>query len=173
MVVVCVAASLAGSALFVSGASASGSGHKGKASVSSSKAAKRGPRGKQGPKGNPGANGSPGAQGPAGTPGVPGAPGTSATALWAVVKADGSLISASPAVTGVGAHNTGTGVYEVDFNRDVSECAFSVTTQGFPYVAAAQPLLDEGVPRQNAVEVMIVDTAAVSRDDGFSLAVFC
>jgi hypothetical protein len=167
MVVVCVAASLAGSALVVSGASASGSGHKGKASVSSSKAAKRGPRGKQGAKGKPGANGTQGAPGAQGPAGAPGASGTSATALWAVVKADGSLKSGSEAV--VNSRETSTGEYQVGFDRDVQECAYSVTSTGFPFVAAAQ----SGISDKNVVEVTLMDTANNLRDAEFSLAVFC
>jgi hypothetical protein len=165
IVVICVAASLAGSALIVSGASASG--HKRQASVSKAQTAKRGPRGKQGPKGKTGATGAQGAQGPAGTPGAPGAPGTSATPLWAVVKADGSLKSASEAV--VNSRETSTGAYQVGFDRDVQECAYSVTSVGFPFVASAQ----SGISDKAVVEVLLMDTGANLRDAEFSLAVFC
>jgi len=167
MVLVCVAASLAGSALFVSGASASGSGHKEKASVSGSKAAKRGPRGKQGAKGKPGANGTQGAPGAQGPAGAPGAPGTSATALWAVVKADGSLKSGSEAV--VNSRETATGAYQIGFDRDDQECAYSVTSVGFPFVGSAQ----SGISDKAVVEVLLADTEGNLRDAEFSLVVFC
>lgn len=167
IVVVCVAASLAGSVLIVSGALASGSGHKGKASISKAEAAKRGPEGKQGPKGKPGANGAQGAPGPAGVQGAPGAPGASATALWAVVKADGSLQSASEAV--VNSRETSTGEYKIGFNRDVQECAYSVTADGFPLLTAAQ----SGISDEAVVEVTLMDTEKNLRSAEFSLAVFC
>jgi hypothetical protein len=161
IVVVCVAASLTGSALIVSGAAASGSSHQGKASVSKAQAAKRGPKGK------PGAQGPQGPAGAPGSPGSPGSPGASATALWAVVSADGSLKSASDAV--VNSHETSTGEYKVGFDRNVQECAYSVTSAGFPFVAAAQ----SGISDEAVVEVTLMDTSGNLRDSEFSLAVFC
>jgi hypothetical protein len=82
-----------------------------------------GPIGSQGPKGDTGAKGDQGDRGEKGDKGDPGSP---ATALWAVVASAGTIKSGSPAATGV--IHSGTGSYAVEFNRDVSSCAYEVTT---------------------------------------------
>jgi hypothetical protein len=172
--VACLVAGLIGSALFASGAAASASQAVRKASVSKAKAAKRGPRGKQGPTGAQGAQGQQGSQGAKGTTGEQGPqgdkgePGASATALWAVVKSNGGLASSSPAV--LESEQLSTGAYLVVFDRDVSECAYSVTSSGFPFIGSAQSEAAE----PESVEVTLIRGI----DEGFtnaqfSLAVFC
>lgn len=176
-IVACIGASLIGSALLATGATAAPSQAGAKASVGKAKAAKRGPRGKRGPAGTPGApgqqgqqgsKGTTGEQGPKGATGKQGEPGASATALWAVVKSNGALASSSPAV--LGSEQISTGAYRVDFDRDVSECAYSVTSAGFPFIAAAQA----GTGKPESVEVTLIRGI----DEGltnaqFSLSVFC
>jgi hypothetical protein len=74
--------------------------------------------------GPPGPAGPAGPQGPAGSRGANGAngtPGQNATALWAVVNANGTIARGSGTVS---ATNLGTGVYQVVFNRDITNCAF-------------------------------------------------
>jgi hypothetical protein len=169
--VACLTAGLIGSALFAPGASASAGQHGGKASVSKAKTAKRGPRGKRGQAGTQGAQGQQGSKGSTGEQGPKGAtgePGASATALWAVVKSNGALSSSSPAATG--SEQIATGAYRVDFDRDVSECAYSVTSSGFPFIGAAQ----SEASKPESVEVTLIRGI----DEGFtnaqfSLAVFC
>jgi hypothetical protein len=85
-----------------------------------------------------------------------------------VVKSNGSLASSSPAV--LESEQLSTGAYLVAFDRDVSDCAYNVTSSGFPFIASAQPGTDE----PESVEVTLIR----SSDDGFtnaqfSLAVFC
>src|SRR5215831_12123690 len=65
--------------------------------------------------GQTGATGATGATGPTGAP---------ATALWAVVESTGTTIRSSGST---GATHIATGEYEVDFNRDVSACAYEAT----------------------------------------------
>ena len=59
--------------------------------------------------------------------------------------------------------------YEIGFDRDVQECAYSVTSGGFPFVASAQ----SGISDKAVVEVLLADTEGNLRDAEFSLAVFC
>src|SRR3954454_16530574 len=81
----------------------------------------QGPQGAQGPAGPRGANGANGA---------PGAPGAKATALWAVLNANGTL-SRGSSVASVA--KLGTGIYEVIFNRDITNCAYvgAISDTGF------------------------------------------
>ena len=55
---------------------------------------------------------------------------------WAVVDATGAIVRASSAaVTPGDAHVAGSGVYEIDFGKDVSKCAYQATlasTSGAP-----------------------------------------
>jgi hypothetical protein len=177
-IVACLSASLFGSALLVSWATAAPTQASIKAaSVSKAKAAKPGPRGKRGPAGSQGTQGTQGQQGSPGSKGTTGEqgpkgdkgePGVSATALWAVVKSNGALASSSPAV--LESEQLSTGAYLVAFDRDVSECAYSVTSIGFPFIGSAQSEAAE----PESVEVTLIR----SSDDGFvnaefSLSVFC
>jgi len=92
-----------------------------KAAKSNAQAAgPRGPRGFRGPRGLrglPGPKGAPGAPGPAGPAGPAGAAGASATALWAMIDSNGTLIR-NKGVTSV--QKLGTGSYQVIFNQAVT-----------------------------------------------------
>ena len=109
-------------------------------------------------------------QGPPGEKGEPGAP---ATALWAVIRADGTVISSSgvdpnPNFTG----RFITGAYQVAFTRNIAPCA-----------AVASVFQDVGVvvPRfamvshtsQFQVGVSVSDDDGTPTDSTFHLAVFC
>jgi hypothetical protein len=132
-----------------------------------SRAAKATLRGPKGAAGATGPQGSPGATGPQGSPGLKGEPGTPATALWAVINADGTTASSS-GVTG-SLQPFGAGTYEVDFNRNVSKCSYSATPWESPYFIIAEPR--DAVP--DGVYVEIYNPTKVPTSDKFSLAVFC
>jgi hypothetical protein len=117
-----------------------------------------------GPQGSPGAAG---ATGPQGSPGARGEPGTPATALWAVINPDGSTKSGS-GVTG--SHQPfGAGTYEVDFNRNVSNCSYTATPWESPFFIIAEPR--DATP--DGVYVEIYEPSKTPSDATFNLAVFC
>jgi hypothetical protein len=125
--------------------------------------------------------------GAAGPTGPTGGAGADATALWAVVKLDGTLVRGSHVTstqrlepqfitTGVGPTAIGDGAYEVIFDRDVTQCAY-VATLG---VSDAEEVLGRGGAsvaarflETNGVFVQTYDAAAADHDIGFHLAVFC
>lgn len=86
--------------------------------------------------------------------------------MWARVGATGILVDGSRVVF---ATAEGTGVYEVAFDRDVSHCAYSVTSFGSDVFAQAQPV--DGEP--NGVFVLLEDSTGSPVDDEFYLIVIC
>lgn len=125
-----------------------------------------------------------GAVGPTGPAGDPGA---DATALWAVVRSDGTLVRGSHVastqrlepmfLTGFGPTAAGDGAYEVVFDRDVTGCAY-VATLGLGGLELAEgPRGGTFVaPRFQVaagVFVQTYDDAGADTDLGFHLAVFC
>lgn len=92
----------------------------------------KGDNGAPGAPGSPGLPGAPGAKGDDGAPGTsgsPGLPGAPATKLFAVVRADGTLLGGNGVVS-VGPPTPGfAGFYTLTFDRDVSRCA-AVATPG-------------------------------------------
>ena len=140
----------------------------------------RGPQGPQGPKGARGPQGATGATGKTGPQGPKGEPGEAATALWAVVegnsKPNPTFVSRTAAVVSVERLGELPGVYTVNFNRDVSTCAYSVTpVDVLDMVSADTAKFTEGKP--NGVSIQVnewVDTGEPPlRDTKFSIAVFC
>jgi hypothetical protein len=115
-----------------------------------------------------GASGTPGAVGPAGASGATGPP---ATALWAVVATNGSLARNSHVTS---SEKVATGQYVVVFDRDVKACAYVGSLGG---IAAESMLGQISVTRRsinaNGVFVRTLDSAGVSMDKSFHLAVFC
>jgi Collagen triple helix repeat (20 copies) len=87
-----------------------------------SKAALTGPSGATGPAGSQGPKGD---RGERGEKGDKGETGDAATALWAVVGNAGTLVRGSGVTE---SKSLGTpGLYEVDFDRDVSQCGYAGT----------------------------------------------
>jgi hypothetical protein len=101
--------------------------------------------------------------GPTGPPGAP------ATALWAVVESTGTMIRSSGAT---GATHITTGQYEVDFNRDVSACAYEATL-GSVLAAVGQVGVGPRFGNVNGVFVLTDNSDGSPADHGFNLAVFC
>lgn len=117
-----------------------------------------------------GQQGVPGPQGPAGSDGLP------ATKLWAVVDGSAPSIVRGSGATGVSVPAS-TGTYEVDFNRDVSQCAYSATL-GQPTAGLLGPAVgfvgvepSYGVP--NGVFVQTNDRTGTAANESFYLTVFC
>jgi hypothetical protein len=113
--------------------------------------------------------GPPGPPGPVGPSGPAGAP---ATALWASVDQNGTLVRNKGATS---AQRNGTGQFQVVFNQDVTGCIYLANTGGpaqgnfFGEISAAQ------LPNvANGVRVIVLNAAATAAVDlPFFLAVFC
>ena len=124
------------------------------------------PAGARGPAGPAGPAGAAGAAGPAGPAGA------SATALWAVVDQNGTLIRNKGVAS---AQKLGTGDYQVVFNQDVTGCSYQATVgspgtiQAVGYAAVLQRINVAA-----GVEIRTVNaTATAFADQPFHLAVFC
>jgi hypothetical protein len=141
-------------------------------------------KGTPGPKGDTGPQGPKGDSGPQGNSGTNGVSGEPATKLWAIVYADGTIERASGAIA---ASKPYTGVYQVRFNQDVSQCSYQVTVGngsafwfGFtnsPAFAMAKPAaVPNGgptIPLPDTVRVGTYDQSGSVLDVDFHLAVFC
>jgi hypothetical protein len=125
-----------------------------------------------------GATGAAGTVGPAGATGPAGPAG--ASALWAILRADGSIVRASGVVN---VSRIDAGRYLVAFNRSVVGCAESVQLGGFtvggevqqPSVGqAAAGVVSSGTDAANAVvTVLTSDSGGTLADRAFHLAVLC
>jgi hypothetical protein len=139
----------------------------------------RGPQGPQGQKGARGATGPTGATGKTGATGPRGEAGASATALWAVVegntKPNPTFIAKSSAAVSVVRLGEVPGSYTVNFDRDVSGCAYSVTpVDTVTMVSAVTTAFTGKNPKGVAVQFNEWgDTEPPLRDTQFSIAVFC
>lgn len=115
--------------------------------------------------------------GPSDLQGQQGPAGADATALWAVVDDDATLVRGSGVVhtARTAFSSPGEGSYQVTFDQDVSECAYQATigspTPGGVMVA---PLLHVIVgPIPEGVAVSTSTPTGTSADRAFHLAVFC
>jgi hypothetical protein len=127
-----------------------------------------------------GAPGARGATGPAGAAGPAGPAGAPATALWAVVRADGSLVRGSNVET---TNRAAGGTYSVTFNRSVVACADLVNlggwTNGGEVNVPGSGEAEAGVAgngtavADKTVNVFTRDSGGNLGDRGFHLAVLC
>ena len=126
-----------------------------------------GARGPAGPQGPAGAQGLTGPQGPAGVQGIKGDPGTPATSLLASVSATGQLLGGSGATEAGQVEKA----YEVNFDRDVSDCIYQVEVAepGAKSFTAAYPDEEDG----SGVIVETSEKTGSSAQEAFYLAVFC
>lgn len=134
-----------------------------------------GPQGAAGPKGTAGPQGAAGQQGAAGPQGAPGPQGASATNLFAVVSANGTIASGS-GVTSVS--TTTPGFYFVTFARDVSQCAATTTpgstNGGFAGNRIASANRGAAIGnRVIGVRTQRFASNFVDEDADFNIAVFC
>lgn len=106
-------------------------------------------------------------------PSPPGPDGTFGMAiLSSVVKSDGTIFRSAGATA---ASQLGIGEYEVDFDRDVSACAY-ISTAGSPIAGAADRGQSDVAPRSgspNGVYVETLDSAGNYYSLPFHLIVFC
>jgi hypothetical protein len=87
--------------------------------------------------------------------------------LAAYVNSDGTLARGAGAT---GATEIATGFYEVDFNRDVSACFYSATSdESSPRFVVAQPMAGN----VNGVFMQFQDPNGDSQETAFYLMVFC
>jgi hypothetical protein len=133
-----------------------------------SKATLTGDTGPQGAKGATGPAGPQGAQGDRGDKGDKGDPGLPATALWAKVSNVGTLEAHS--ASAVSAEGRATGLYRVSFDRDVTGCAYSVSSNHSLAFLYAEP-------ESNHPESVLIEAYGSSTEmhvnTAFSLEVFC
>jgi hypothetical protein len=105
-----------------------------------------------------------------------GKPITTASSLWAVVNVDGTLVRGS-GVTGTTFGDVD-GVYWVEFNRDVSQCAY-VAVGGEATTFPADDAITIGVSpsARNPNEVYLIEFDTILNQDayssGFHLIVSC
>jgi len=98
---------------------------------------------------------------------------------WAVVNADGSIARASSTSVVEGdAHVAGSGVYEVNFGKDVSKCAYQATIGGTATLPVPQGEIvvagDTDGDSPNDVTVTIFNAAeTLPMDSSFHLTVTC
>jgi hypothetical protein len=96
--------------------------------------------------------------------------------LWAVVDADGSLTRSTAGVT---ASYLGQGIYAVDFNATVTQCAFVAQIGGVattaPAVGIIHSYLRSGFTDQVRVETFdgAHPSGGSARDRPFHIAVHC
>jgi hypothetical protein len=97
---------------------------------------------------------------------------------WAVVNSDGTIARASsPAVTVGDTHVVASGVYEIDFGKDVHACVYQATLggTGTAAVPAGQITVtgDTDGDSPNDVTVSTFNSAGVATDGSFHLSVTC
>lgn len=115
-----------------------------------------------------GPKGATGAQGIQGVQGKPGEPGKPATALWAEVSSNGTLLKGSGTVS---ANALTTGTYQVIFNQSVKACTYQATLaeeEEFGFV-----IVEPRGGNEAGVYVETTNTAATDANKRFDLAVFC
>jgi hypothetical protein len=139
----------------------------------------QGPTGPTGPKGDKGDRGDVGRPGQQGLKGDPGPQGPATPQYFARLDADGTVLASSdtvlhnPSYTGKFTFAGSVGEYQVQFDRDVSDCApvASVHTRLFHAEEAAFATVSFSSTTQAAVEVFEPDGTPVNR--GFDLIVEC
>jgi hypothetical protein len=128
------------------------------------------PAGARGPVGPPGTPGAPGSRGPTGPQGPAGASGSS---LWAVINPTGTLARGAGVLS---VSHTATGYYRIQFNKNITACAWLATVGSATSVtsfAFIETELQSGTTDTVHVEVRDTADANIAVDRGFHLAVFC
>lgn len=90
---------------------------------------------------------------------------------WAVVNAAGTVGNHSTNDATVTAEHVSTGVYEVNFGKDVSGCAYQATLGTGPGMVAAAG--DSDADSTGDVTVSTFNSAGVATDTAFNLTVTC
>ena len=134
------------------------------------RAALKGNRGPRGPAGARGAQGATGATGATGAQGVQGVPGQSATKLFVALDANGTLTKNNGATL---AARTGTGIYRIAFNTDITNCVYLATAGQDAGGVSGDYNIFTSRTSTTTVNVAIFDGTNTSIDLPFYLAVFC
>jgi len=120
------------------------------------------PAGRAGPAGPAGAAGPAGPTGPA---------GAAATALWASIDNNGTLVRNKGATS---AQKNSTGLYQVVFNQDVTGCSYQATLGGPTTTLFQGQVTASQLPAVNGgVRVLTQNSAGTPADASFFVAVFC
>ncbi len=135
-----------------------------------SKGARNALKGNRGPRGPAGAQGAQGPTGATGAQGLQGVPGQSATKLFVALDAGGTLTKNSGATL---AARTGTGVYRIAFNTDITNCVYLGTAGEDAGPVPGDYNLSTSRTNTSTVNVAIVDGDNTPIDRPFYLAVFC
>lgn len=124
------------------------------------------------PRGPRGAAGAPGPAGAAGPAGPSGPAGAAATALWASVDQNGTLVRNRGAAS---AQRNAVGTYQVVFNQDVTGCIYQATPGGPTTGLSSAHITVSQLPAVSAgVRVATFNpTVTAAQDSSFFLAVFC
>jgi len=130
----------------------------------------KGNRGLTGVPGSQGATGAKGATGATGAQGVQGVPGQSATKLFVAMNADGTLTKNSGATL---AARTGTGIYRIAFNTDITNCVYLATAGQDAGGVSGSYNISASRTSTTTVNVVIFDGSNNALDLPFYLAVFC
>jgi hypothetical protein len=125
------------------------------------------PRGPAGPPGPAGPTGPAGPGGPAG-PAGPAGPGAS---NWVLADPAGAIVKSSGVVA---VSHSGTGTYDVTFNRDISGCAF-VATAGANTAGSGifGRIADWNRTAVNTTLRVTTSSGTVATDSAFSAVAFC
>jgi len=108
---------------------------------------------------------------PQGPQGERGPAGADATSLWAVVEEDGTLARGEGAVASSKVPGT-TGRYTVQFNRDITNCAYQATPERIVSEIAVESEATSPPPDTTSVVTRTPDGSSLV-DRKFHLAVFC
>jgi hypothetical protein len=134
--------------------------------------------GKKGATGATGKEGTPGKEGPQGKEGPGGKAAAPATTLWAGVGPEGALKKGSGVVSTKALAPPG--VYEVVFNRKVTECVYEgtlgsalVSNTEFDGKGPGEILVEPRKENPEAIFVEISNSSGVLHENAFHLAVFC
>jgi len=113
-----------------------------------------------------------GAVGPAGPAGLAGLAGAPATALWAFVRSDGTLIRGKGTTASA---TTNVGFVNVTFNQPVDNCIWLATTglDSFALPPAGYATTDRNPAQPNTVFIQTRDAAGASAARDVMLGVFC
>jgi hypothetical protein len=124
-----------------------------------------------GPKGAQGAPGAGGPQGPPGTAGTTGPTGAGATALWAVVRADGTPARSKGTES---TSRVGTGSYNVVFSQDVTGCS-EIAMIGPATTGTEAGDIDAASLLANPAGIYVEtrSNTGTLQDHSFHIAVFC
>jgi hypothetical protein len=133
-----------------------------------------GPAGAKGAGGNNGAPGTPGAQGAQGAAGPPGPGGAPATTLRGTINSSGTTVASQSQGVTSSQEVTG-GIYEVDFNQNITACTYSasdaVPGAGTPPAAFVAVTGRGGVP--NGLFVVTFNSSGTLTPESFMVEVFC